>query len=116
MKVNLLLDMVGRLLVQNQPRPSPARVRFNARGARWKRFADRSPDWRTDANGVFELYLHDSVIDPLRFTGRIETIDADDIVYVRFDAHPDPIVNLVDKIIFRRHRRLIADARNPKRG
>src|SRR3984885_11275674 len=36
MKVNLLLDLVGQLLVANKPRPPAVPVRFNALGAMWR--------------------------------------------------------------------------------
>ena len=36
MKMNLLLDMVGALLVASRPRPRPAAIRFNALGGVWQ--------------------------------------------------------------------------------
>lgn len=108
MKLNLLLDLVGRLLVQNQPRPTPAWVRFNAKGALWKP-AVGDVAVKAGETGVFELYLHDC-LDPLRLVGRVALSDAEG-VEVRFDRGPDAITNLIDKLTFRRHRRRIADVR-----
>ena len=111
-KVNLLLDMVSRLLAQNAPRPTPVRVRFNARGATW--VPPNNSHLQVGA-GIFEIYLHDSVGDPLRMPGRIERVSVQQIE-TRFDPQPDAVCNLIDKFIFRRHRRRIADARTPKRS
>src|ERR1700738_3668245 len=36
LKINLLLDLVGQLLVANRPRPTAVPVRFNALGAMWR--------------------------------------------------------------------------------
>ncbi len=120
LKVNLLLDLVGRLLLQNQSRPVSTRVRFNSRGASWKS-ADvgntsntmQSVAPKLNERGVFEVYLHNCLIDPLRLPGRIESVDADR-VQVEFDRSAEQVVNLIDKLTFRRHRRRVADTRNPQ--
>jgi hypothetical protein len=108
MKMNLLLDLVGRLLLQNQPRPTSARLRFNARGALWQQTG--APSARLSETGVFEVYLHNCLVDPLRLTGRVHRADQEGIA-VQFDRSPEAIANLIDKFTFRRHRRRIADAR-----
>jgi len=116
MKVNLLLDMVGRLLVQTQPRPQPLPLRFNARGASWKGQNVSTTAVSVGDKGVFEIYIHDSLVDPLRVLGRVMRSTQDGTVEVQFDRSSDAIVNLIDKLVFRRHRRRIADVRNPKRN
>ncbi len=48
MKMNLLLDMVGALLIASRPRPKPAAVRFNALGG-GVQVPHRSRRWATRA-------------------------------------------------------------------
>src|ERR1700736_1863112 len=36
LKINLLLDLVGQLLVANHPRPPVSPIRFNALGVMWR--------------------------------------------------------------------------------
>lgn len=109
MKMNLLLDMMGRLLQQNQPRPAPAKIRFNARGALW-RTAGSSTPVKIGEVGMLEVYLHHCLSDPLRLSGRVHRVDATS-TEVRFDKTPEAVANLMDKITFRRHRRKVADVR-----
>jgi hypothetical protein len=114
-KINLLLDMVGRLLAQTQARPVPTQVRFNSQGAAVKLPTSPVLPPKPDTAGVLELYLHDSVPDPLKLVAQVETVSADGVIEVRFAAQPEIIVDLFDKLVFRRHRRRIADTRKPKR-
>jgi hypothetical protein len=113
LKLNLLLDLVGRLLLQNQPRPSPARVRFNARGAVWK-FNGAVAAAKLGESGIFEVYLHNCLVEPLRLCGCVHRADQSG-VEVRFDRGPEIVGNLIDKFTFRRHRRRVADVRGAKR-
>ena len=54
LKLNLLLDLVGQLLVANHPRPHPVPVRFNALGAMW-RGTGTLPE--AGEQGIVEIYL-----------------------------------------------------------
>ncbi|HKS54257.1 MAG TPA: hypothetical protein VJS12_03170, partial [Steroidobacteraceae bacterium] len=51
LKVNLLLDMVGALLVASRPRPRPTSIRFNALGSVWQSIP---PFPELGAQGVLE--------------------------------------------------------------
>jgi hypothetical protein len=74
LKVNLLLDMVGQLLVASHPRPKPAAVRFNALGGVFQATAPY-PDLGNQ--GVLEVYLRECIADPLRLVGRIASVGPD---------------------------------------
>jgi len=111
MKMNLLLDLVGRILVANQPRPKPAHVRFNALGAMF-----RLPDLHLQPGneGMLEIQLKDFLVEPLRLIGRVANVSPEGQVKVKF-VHPgEAIANLIEKLAFRRHRRQVADQRQPK--
>jgi len=111
MKVNMLLDLVGQLVASHQTRPPPVRLRFNAMGAIWH--ATR-PLPELGTHGVVEIYLRDSLPQPLRLVGRISSVSPDGRVKARFLPPGELIADLLEKFAFRRHRRQIAGARHPK--
>lgn len=111
MKMNLLLDLVGRILVANQPRPKATHVRFNALGAVFK-----LPELRLQLGdeGVVEIQLKDFLVEPLRLIGRVANISPEGQIKVKFIHPGEAIANLIEKLAFRRHRRQVADQRQPK--
>jgi len=111
MKLNLLLDMVGRLLASSQPRPKPTAVRFNALGGV---FQASPPFPDLGSQGVLEIYLRDCIADPLRLVGRIASIGPDGRVKVRFIPPGEHVADLLEKLAFRKHRRQVAGIRQPK--
>lgn len=112
LKVNLLLDMVGALLVASRPRPAPVPIRFNTLGGVWKTSAP-FPDLGNQ--GVLEIYLRDCIADPLRLVGRISSVAPDGRVKARFIAPGENIADLLEKLAFRKHRRQVAGVRQPKK-
>lgn len=112
MKMNLLLDMVGALLIASRPRPKPCAVRFNALGGV---FQGSSPFPPLGNQGVLEVYLRDCVADPLRLFGRIASVSPDGKVKVRFVPPGENISDLLEKLAFRKHRRQVAGVRQPKK-
>lgn len=113
LKVNLLLDLVGQLVVANNPRPPAVPVRFNALGATWKA---AGAVMQPGNEGVLEIYLRDSLPQPLRLLGRITAVDPDGKVKARFIPPSETISDLIEKLAFRRHRRQIAGARQSRRS
>jgi hypothetical protein len=112
LKVNLLLDMVGQLLVASHPRPRPTSIRFNALGAVW----EGNPPMPVLGNqGVLEVYLRDCIADPLRLVGRIASISPEGRIKARFIPPGEHIADLLEKLAFRKHRRQVAGAKHPKK-
>ncbi len=112
MKVNLLLDMMGQLLIASQPRPRATSIRFNTLGAVWQ----GTPPYPALGNqGVLEVYMRDCIADPLRLVGRIASIAPDGRIKARFIPPGEPIADLMEKLAFRKHRRQIAGAKHPKK-
>lgn len=108
MKVNLLLDLVGKIMIANNPRPDAMPVRFNALGAVWQ----HKGTLPTIGNyGVLELYLRDCIVEPLRLSGRVSAVSAEGRVQVKFDNCSEAVADLLEKLAFRRHRRQVAGAR-----
>jgi len=112
MKINLLLDMMGQLLVASHPRPRSTSVRFNAIGGVWQGAA---PFPELGNQGVLEVYLRDCVAEPLRLVGRITSVAPDGRIKVRFTPPGEHIADLLEKLAFRRHRRQVAGAKHPKK-
>jgi hypothetical protein len=112
MKLNLLLDLVGRILRANHPRPAAVDIKFNVHGAA---FQHRGAPVAVGEEGVLDIYLQDSLVEPLRMTGRIASAAPDGILRIKFVAPGDAIGNLIEKLAFRHHRRRIADARHPRK-
>jgi hypothetical protein len=114
MKVNLLLDLVGQLLAANRPRPPATPVRFNALGATWQATTTGTlPE--AGEQGVAEIYLRDCMAEPLRLVGRVTSVTPDRQIKVKFLPMGEAVSDLIEKLAFRRHRRQIAGARQPRR-
>ncbi len=114
LKINLLLDLVGQILTSNRPRPAAVPVRFNSLGAVWRNAGGALPEAGTQ--GVAEIYLHDSLAQPLRLPGRVTNVTPDGHIKVRFAPVGEAVADLIEKLAFRRHRRQIAGTRQPRRN
>lgn len=106
-KLNVLLDLVGQLLAQTQPRPTPTQIRFNAMGASWKTGESLS----TGSHGVLEITLRDVIVQPLMLPAEIVTGADAGFTRARFLALGETVADHIEKLVFRRHRRKIAGAR-----
>jgi hypothetical protein len=113
LKVNLLLDLVGQLLASNRPRPPATPMRFNALGAMW-RATGTLPE--AGEQGITEIYLRDCLAEPLRLAGRVTNVTPGGDIKVKFLPMGEAVSDLIEKLAFRRHRRQIAGARQPRRG
>lgn len=112
LKLNLLLDMMGQLLVASHPRPRATPIRFNALGAVWNAPA---PHPELGSQGILEVYLRECIADPLRLLGRIASVGPDGRVKLRFINPGEHVADLMEKLAFRKHRRQVAGARHPKK-
>jgi hypothetical protein len=107
LKLNLLLDVVGQLLSASQQRTQPVAVRFNAMGAN---FAWPQP-LPVGAHGILEVTLRDIVVQPLNLPAEVVNGAAAGQVRVRFVSLGETVADHIEKLVFRRHRRKIAGAR-----
>ena len=109
-KVNLLLELVSELLTREQPLPMPAPVQLTGEGLWWK---TARPPGVSEILRV-ELYILPSIPKPLVLIAEVTSIERSDDLYrvhVRFVEIPDLLRDALEKMIFRHHRRLIAEAR-----
>lgn len=107
LKLNLLLDVVGQLLAASQQRPQSVPIRFNAMGAN---FVWPQP-LPVGAHGVLEITLRDIVVQPLNLPAEVVSGAPAGQVRVRFVALGETVADHIEKLVFRRHRRKIAGAR-----
>jgi Atypical PilZ domain, cyclic di-GMP receptor len=112
-KMNLLLDLVGQILVSSQPRPKPTSVRFNALGVTWNSLG--SPPVM-GSQGLVEVYLRDCLATPLTLIARVGAVTPDGQVKARLVPPGEHIADLSEKLAFRRHRRQVAGVRQPRRA
>lgn len=113
LKINLLLDLVGKILASNQPRPKAIPVRFNAIGAS---FRVNAPLPQPGSQGMLEIYLRDVLADPLKLFGRVAAVSPAGDVNVKFLPVGEAAADLIEKLAFRRHRRRVAGTRQPRRN
>ncbi|OUS11525.1 hypothetical protein A9Q89_08595 [Gammaproteobacteria bacterium 53_120_T64] len=111
LKLNLLLEIVGQLLASQRPLPAPTQVRLGAAGIEW--LAEDCPP--AGAQVCIELYLRSELPSPLRFhgvavpVGEVQGSSAGSTrVQVRFVGLNATLQADLEKFIFRRHRRSIA--------
>ncbi|MCB1625424.1 MAG: PilZ domain-containing protein [Pseudomonadales bacterium] len=109
-KINLLLDLVGQLLTASQVRPRAQPVRFNALGATWQWSAGGAVPV-VGSQGLLQLYLRDSLVQPLTLPGRITIAAQDGQVRASFEMLGELVADQLEKLVFRNHRRKIAGAR-----
>ena len=111
-KLNLLLDLAGQLLANSQSRVTPRPIRLNSLGATWKTDESLLPG----SHGILEVGIRDIVVQPLNLAAEaVESIVPGE-ARVRFTLLGEVVADHIEKLVFRRHRRKIADARRPRRA
>jgi hypothetical protein len=112
-KLNLLLDLAGQLLANSQSRVTSRPIRLNGMGATWK--TDESPP-PPGSQGILEVGIRDIVVQPLNLPAEVVASVVPGEVRVRFTLLGEVVADHIEKLVFRRHRRKIADARRPRRA
>lgn len=119
-KVNLLIDMVARILAQQATLPQPVQTRLSADGIEWTAPA-QAEDGGLPKSGdrlLLKLYLRPEYPVPLFLYCRVTRLgrEADRIrIEARFEGLLTPVRDLLERTIFRRHRRIIAGQRDKSR-
>lgn len=108
-KLNLMLDLVNQLLTRHLDLPPPRAVALGSQGLSWHTDA---PPAVGDAV-VVELYLNVRYPVPLVLQARVASVGAGRPapVEVSFEYLKDNVQEWLERIIFRHHRRQIAEAR-----
>jgi hypothetical protein len=108
-KLNILLRLTAELALREFGLPPAREVKFSSAGLAWS--GDPAPAPGT--TGMLMLYVNPSLHQPLKIPARVvdsshnESISAG----LQFTGLSDAVVELIEKMIFRRHRRLVAGSR-----
>jgi hypothetical protein len=110
-KLNIVLRLIADLSLRQNALPPAQRVRLSARGLEWF-----CPDGEhaPGSSGLLHLYVNPALPQALKLQCAVAGERITNSVRVRqfnFVSLSEPVVALLDKLIFRHHRRLIAGSR-----
>lgn len=106
-KLNVLMDIVTRLLVPDSVLPPRVDIRMNAAGA-------LLPSGLVPANGErISLRMHIDALRalPLEFAALRQAGPTPDTVFLAFEPMDDALREALERFVFRHHRRKVAEAR-----
>ncbi len=109
-KLNLVLDLVGEVLSYYHDQPPRVPVRLGMQGIEWEAAEVPLPDTLVS----IELYLSMRYPRALRLQGRVRSVTPSaqgKRAVVIFEGTGEAVQDMLEKIIFRHHRRSIAHAR-----
>jgi hypothetical protein len=110
-KLDMLTALVGQLLARDASVPPATSVRLFANGLEWLG-GDSPPP--AGASGVITLYVNPAFPQPLQLPGTVRSHRAEGRGHwVRFEflGQSPAVVDLLEKMLFRHHRRQVAEAR-----
>ena len=109
-KLNILLRLTAELAARSGPLPPAHPTRLGSHGLEW--FGEAAPP--VGSTGLLHVYINPALPQPLKIpctvTGE-RMQDGQRVAQLRFEDLSDVVVEMLDKLIFRHHRRLIAGAR-----
>jgi hypothetical protein len=109
-KVNILLRLTAELSLRNSGLPEAQRVRLTSRALEW--FGDKVP--AVGSTGLVAVYINPALPQPVKIPCTVAGERLQDKLHVaqlRFSGLSEAVVEQLDKLIFRHHRRLVAGAR-----
>jgi len=109
-KVNILLRLTAELALRSSGLPPAQRVRISSRALEW--FSESVP--ARGSTGLLAVYINAALPQPVRIPCEVagERIqDSSRVAQLRFRGLSEAVVEQLEKLIFRHHRRLVAGAR-----
>jgi len=109
-KVNILLRLTAELSLRSSGLPEAQRVRLTSRALEW--FGDKVP--LVGSTGLVAVYINPALPQPVRIPCTVAGERLQDnlrVAQLRFSGLSEAVVEQLDKLIFRHHRRLVAGAR-----
>ncbi|MBL6750912.1 MAG: PilZ domain-containing protein [Nevskia sp.] len=110
-KLNLLIDLLGSVLRQQQPRPERVPLRLSWRGVSWHAV---EPLPKVGDLGLVEIYLKETLPQPLHWPARIVAVTQAE-VSAEFEGASEAGQSALERHVFAHHRREVAETRNPSR-
>jgi hypothetical protein len=112
-KLNVIMQLLSRLLSRENVLPRERKFRLAADGIEW----DHDTALKLDSAGLVSLHINRTLPYPLQLPGKIVGCHATDgrfRVAFAFEGVAANVLDLLEKMIFRHHRRAVADARERK--
>lgn len=113
-KLNVVMQMLARLLARENVLPGDRKFRLAADGIEW----DNDEPLKVDTLGMVALHINRTLPYPLQLPGKVVGCHANGskhrVAFV-FDGVAPHVIELLEKMIFRHHRRAVADARSAHR-
>lgn len=107
MKLNLILDMIGTLLMQQQVIPVARELQLSASGV----LLGIAANCALDQHCRIQLYIEPAIPKPLILYGQCHPSTASGMTDIVFNGVSQAVKDNLDKYIFRHHRRRIAQAK-----
>jgi hypothetical protein len=110
-KVNILLRLTAELALRSSGLPAAEQVRMSSLGLEW--FGEHP--LQADAAGLLSIYINASLPQPLKIPCVVageRLVDGARATMFRFVGLSDAVVDALEKLIFRHHRRLVAGAKH----
>lgn len=108
-KFDVMIELLGALLRASQSVPAAQSLRLSREGLSWPLDTASPPP---GAAVDLDLYLHACTPAPLRWRGEVIAHHGGEIC-VRFAPMPELLEAAMERHVFTRHRRSVADARSP---
>lgn len=109
-KLNVLLRLTAELAKRTSEMPPSRHIKLASGGLEW--IGEGAPT--VGASGVLDLYINTTLPQPLRLPATVvgSRVDGEaSTSQLQFSGLSEPVVDLVEKLIFRHHRRLVAGSR-----
>jgi hypothetical protein len=109
-KLNILLRLTADLALRQNGLPPACQVRFSSTGLEWG--GDGAP--QPGEIGILVLHVNTVLPQPLRFPATVimrGTHKDVQVTGLQFTGLSEAVVELIEKMIFRHHRRLVAGAK-----
>jgi hypothetical protein len=109
-KLNVLLRLTSELARRNSALPEPHHIKLSSGGLEW--IGDDAPPM--GSTGVLDLFINTTLPQPLRLPATVVGTRAHagaGAAQMQFSGLSDQVVDLIEKLIFRHHRRLVAGSK-----
>jgi hypothetical protein len=109
-KMNILLRLTAELALRNSALPPPQRIRLTSRALEW--FGEQTP--AVGSTGLLAVYVNSALPQAVKIPCVVvgeRLVDSVRGAQMRFSGLSEAVIELLDKLIFRHHRRLVAGAR-----
>ena len=110
-KVNILLRLTAELAMRSSGLPAAERVRLSPRAMEW--FGEHAA--QADATGLLSVYINSALPQPLKIpaaiAGQRAVVEGGRATQFRFVGLSDAVIDMLEKLIFRHHRRLVVGAK-----